>query len=135
MAELGATSPLSNEINQKIVDGEGYELVIGENLGSGVGKIKVDVNVNKENSSVTFATMIAPSPDWYLAVVNINLLENEEFVNEKIVTASIYDAGTDSGTNYTSINEITNPQQPISKLSYSPLSNGASLATVTFTKK
>lgn len=135
MAELGATAPLSDEINQKISDGEGHELIIGENLGSGVGKITVEVNVHKEHPSITLATMIAPSPDWYLAVVNITLLENQEFVNEKVVTASIYDAGTDSGTDYTSSNEITNPQESISKLSYAPLSNGTVLSTVTFRKK
>lgn len=135
MAELGTTSPLSDEINQKISDGEGHELIIGENLGSGVGKITVEVNVHKEHPSITLATMIAPSPDWYLAVVNINLLENQEFVKEKVVTASIYDAGTDSGTDYTSSNEITNPQESISKLSYAPLSNGTVLSTVTFRKK
>ncbi len=135
MAELGATSPLSNEINQKIVDGEGYELVVGENLGSGVGKITVEVNVNKENPSITLATMIAPSPDWYLGVVNINLLENEEFVGEKNVSALLYDAGTDSGTDYTSSNKVTNPQESISQLSYAALSNGKVLSTVTFRKK
>ncbi|MAS52225.1 MAG: hypothetical protein CMD20_03365 [Flavobacteriales bacterium] len=135
MAELGTTSPLSDEINQKISDGEGHELIIGENLGSGVGKITVEVNVDKEHPSITLVTMIAPSPDWYLAVVNINLLENQEFVIEKVVTASIYDAGTDSGTDYTSSNEITNPQESISKLSYAPLSNGTVLSAVTFRKK
>lgn len=135
MAELGATAPLSDEINQKISDGEGHELIIGENLGSGVGKITVEVNVNKKHPSITLATMIAPSPDWYLAVVNITLLENEEFVKEKVVTASIYDSGTDSGTDYTSSNEITNPQESISKLSYAPLSSSTVLSAVTFRKK
>jgi len=135
MAELGATNPLSEEINQKINNGEGYELIVGENLGSGVGKITVEVNVNTKHPSITLATMIAPSPDWYLAVVNINLLENEEFVDEKSINALLYDAGTDSGTDYTSSNEITNPQEPISQLTYAPLSNGAVISTVTFRKK
>ena len=135
MAELGATSPLSEEINQKINNGEGYELIVGENLGSGVGKITVEVNVNTKHPSISLATMIAPSPDWYLAVVNINLLENEKFVDEKSITALLYDAGTDSGTDYTSSNEITNPQEPISQLTYAPLSNGAVISTVTFRKK
>ena len=79
--------------------------------------------------------MIAPSPDWYLGVVNINLLENEEFVGEKNVTALLYDAGTDSGTDYTSSNKVTNPQESISQLSYAALSNGTVLSTVTFRKK
>ncbi len=135
MAELGAIDPLIDEINQKISDGEGHELIIGENLGSGVGKISVEVNVNTKHPSITLATMIAPSPDWYLGVVNINLMENEEFVGEKNITALVYDAGTDSGTDYTSSNKVSNPQESISQLSYAPLSNGTVLSKVRFRKK
>ena len=47
----------------------------------------------------------------------------------------MYDAGTDNGTDYTSADEVTNPQQDISILDYEPLSNGMTLSTVTFTKK
>ena len=135
MAELGSTEPLSDEINDKIKNKEGYKLVVGDNLGSGVGKITVEIKVNKENPSITLATMIAPSPDWYLAVVNVNLFEGNEFVSNKTINASIYDAGTDNGTDYTSADEVTNPQKNISILDYAPLSNGMTLSTVTFTKK
>ena len=135
MAELGSTEPLSEEINDKIKNKEGYKLVVGDNLGSGVGKITVEIEVNKQNPSITLATMIAPSPDWYIAVVNVNLFEGNEFVSNKTIDASIYDAGTDNGTDYTSADEVTNPQQNISILDDAPLSNGLTLSTVTFTKK
>jgi hypothetical protein len=42
-----------------------------------------------EHPSITLATMIAPSPDWYIAVVNINLFENNSFVNQKTVEARV----------------------------------------------
>ena len=135
MAELGSTEPLSEEIDNKIKNKEGYDLVVGDNLGSGVGKITVKVKVNEENPSVTLATMIAPSPDWYLAVVNVNLFEGNEFVSNKRIDATICDAGTDNGTDYASANEVTNPQKNISILDYAPLSNGLTLCKVTFTKK
>lgn len=135
MAELGSTGPLSEEISDKIKDKKGHDLVIGNNLGSGVGKITVEIEVNEKNPSVTLATMIAPSPDWYLAVVNVNLYEGGEFVADKIINASLFDAGTDSGSDYTSSNEVTNPQAAISELVYSPLSNGFTFSTVMFRKK
>ena len=139
MAETGGTSPLDVEINTKIAQGDGLSLAVGSGLGTGTGAINMDVYVDINNSSVTLATMIAPSPDWYVAVVDINLLENEEFVNEKIVPGLVYDAGTDNGTTYTSGDEETNPQEPISLFVDPPLGDGTTvtpfLAVVKFTKK
>jgi hypothetical protein len=50
----------------------------------------------------------------------------------------VYDAGTDDGVTYTSPDEISDPQQPITLIVDSPFGNGvklnATIATVTFTK-
>ena len=82
--------------------------------------------------------MVAPSPDWYITVVNINLVENNLFVSEKTVEAYVYDAGTDNGTTFNSPKQTTDPQQPISLFVDAPLGDGealnATIATVTFTK-
>ena len=138
MAETGATSPLDTEFVALIEEEKGFNYFIGSNLGTGNGDIVLNVEVTNEYPSITLATMIAPSPDWYIAVVNINLLENNSFVNQKTVEAHVYDAGTDDGATYTSPDEITSPQQPISLFVDSPLGNGVELnetiATVTFTK-
>lgn len=139
MAELGATTPLDNEINQRITTGEGLHLYIGNNLGSGVGQIEQLVTVDKNHTAVTLATMLAPSPDWYLAVVNINLFEDDAFVNSKSVVAYVYDAGTDDGTTYNSANANTYPRRAISYFVSAPLGNDTvvspAIATVTFTKQ
>lgn len=139
MAELGATTPLDNEINQRITTGEGLHLYIGNNLGSGVGIIEQIVTVDKTHTAATLATMLAPSPDWYLAVVNINLFEDDAFVNSKSVVAYVYDAGTDDGTTYNSANTNTYPRRAISYFVSAPLGNDTvvspAIATVTFTKQ
>ena len=125
MAELGSTSTLSAEINTRIANNEGLELTTGSGLGSGVGVITVSVNVSEAFPAITLSSMVAPSPDWYVAIVNINLLENGVFVDEKSVPIEVYDAGTDSGTTYTSANAITSPQSPIGLLTAPPLGNGS----------
>jgi len=139
MAETGNTSPLSDEIDTKIANGEGYFKIIGSGLDSGTGEISVDLVVNESNPAVTLSTMVAPSPDWYVAVININLLEDGSFVNEKVVDAHVYDAGTDDGETYKSENMPTDPQAPISVFVESPMGNGTELnaiiATVKFKKK
>lgn len=136
MAETGGTDPLESEFRTLIENGEGLDAFVGANLASGIGEITVDIAVDKEHSSVTLATMIAPSPDWYIAVVNVNLLEDGKFVEEKTIEAHVYDAGTDSGTNYTSANAETDPKEPILVIIDAPFGNGTNLytpiATVTF---
>jgi len=60
--------------------------------------------------------MIAPSPDWIIAVRDLNLFENGEFVESKIVQFIPYDTGSDSGETYASANEPTEPQTPIVRI-------------------
>lgn len=138
MAETGGTSPLDTELKEFIEEGQGYDYFIGSNLSSGTGEIVLRMEVTEQYSSVTLATMIAPSPDWYIAVVDIDLMENNSFVDQKTVEAHVYDAGTDSGVTYASPNDITDPQTPITLFVDAPLGNGvqlhASIATVRFTK-
>lgn len=138
MAESGRTTPLDEEINTRIENNEGLSLVIGEGLGSGVGEIVVEIDVDNENPSVTLVTMLAPSPDWYAGVININLYEDGKFFKEKVVNGLVYDAGTDSGSTFTSANEVTTPQEAILLIINPPLGNGTSIsppiAEVTFIK-
>jgi len=70
----------------------------------------------KANPHVSMATMIAPSPDWY-AFGDTMLVENNQFMT-KTVSLYAYDAGTDSGTDYTASDSPTSPQASISALMY-----------------
>ena len=130
MAELGSTSALSDEINTKIANEEGLALIKGGALSTGVGIINVNVQVSRDFSAVTLSSMVAPSPDWYVAIVNVSLLENGSFVDEKIVPIEVYDAGTDSGSSYSSTNQATSPAEAIGLLTAPPLGNGSGVSPV-----
>lgn len=138
MAETGATGTLQTELEAKITDGEGFDFVLGSGLGSGEGEITVEVEVNAINSAVTLVSMVAPSPDWYVAALNVNLYDGSHFLENITVTAAVYDAGTDSGTTFDSDDANTDPKVPISLFIDQPLGDGTSLpvdfATVTFVK-
>lgn len=139
MAETGATETLESEINSRISKGEGHHLLVGDNLSSGIGTISAEIVVDENNPEVTLVTMIAPSPDWYVGAIHVNLFENGAFINSKSLTAHVYDSGTDSGVNYTSPNEDTSPKDSIAYFYQPPLGDGKQLpvniATVTFSKK
>jgi hypothetical protein len=139
MAETGKTSPLDQELMDLIEDGKGYEYFRDTFLETGTGDLSFELTVTKDFPSVTFATMLAPSPDWYIAAVDINLFENGSFLDEGNFEAHVYDSGTDSGSTFYSSDSPTVPKQPISLFVNRPLGDGESLnkamATVTFLKK
>jgi len=74
------------------------------------------IEVDSNFPMVSLATMIAPSPDWY-AFGKATLFENGEF-QTKTINLYAYDAGTDSGANYTASNNATNPVGQISYLDH-----------------
>ena len=137
MAETGSTSPLDSEINTRVDNLEGLKLFVGDNLSSGVGTVTMNIYVDGDNPNITLVSMLAPSPDWYLGVIDVNLLDDNKFVESKTVKAVVYDAGTDSGVSYKSGNIATSPQEVISVLNSYPLGDGTkdvNIANVTFRK-
>jgi len=140
MAEGGYTTPMDEEINALIEQGEGLDLFVGNNLSSGVGEIKLEVKVTKDFPLITLATMVAPSPDWFIAAINQSMLnENDDFTEIMVIQAEVYDAGTDDGLTFTSLNKATTPKGLITKFVDAPLGNGTTLngsfGTITFKKK
>ncbi len=117
MAETGATGTLTAEINQQRPE-NALSVINGPGLSSpGIGVIQ-EVIVTKDYPLVTLVTMIAPSPDWFAGVAGFSLLDEEgEWLSEVSVELPPFDAGTDSGPNYTSPNDDTDPQEPITNLS------------------
>ena len=95
------------------------------------GSREMSITVSNDATLVTVVSMIAPSPDWFVSARNINLYENGEWVEEKIVVAPLYDAGTDSGEEFNSEDEDTDPKEVISRVEDAP---EAPIAIFTFSR-
>jgi hypothetical protein len=137
MAETGAKNPLNTEIGKAIIDKNAFKLISGDGINPSPGSVSLQFKVSKNYSLVTLVTMIAPSPDWFVGVDSISLYENGSFVDEKTVVLYAYDAGTDSGTMYTSPDDPTDPPVPIFKIEGYPFfyeDELVPLGTFTFTK-
>jgi hypothetical protein len=113
MAETGSKNPLNEEISKAILEKNALSLVSGGGINPSPGSTSVTFKVSENFPLVSLVTMIAPSPDWFVGVDSLNLYENGSFVDEKIIILYAYDAGTDSGINYTSPDELTDPPMPI----------------------
>ena len=116
MAETGRTRILAAEVREEMPDNA---LAVVEGSGTrSPGSTEIDtVVVNVKYPLVTLVTMIAPSPDWFAGVTGQSLLDEDgEWVEELRVVLYPLDAGTDSGTDYTSPNQNTSPKEPITSL-------------------
>ena len=105
------------------------------------GMVEMDLTFNTNYPYISFASMIAPSPDWFMGIHDFSLLNNKTWINDTTVNLVVYDAGTEQGDVFGYNNPETIPQQTISLLTpvnASVLANGntsvASIGTIRFIK-
>ena len=134
MAERGSKTLLREELQAAIDDGSAGEVVSGGGIGRSPGVVSDEFLATVDYPLVTIVSMIAPSPDWFVGVHGLNLMQGGDWASELVVELHAYDAGTDSGSNYTSANDDTMPREAIARLTDGPFANGVALGTFTFTR-
>lgn len=123
MAETGATAILASEIDAKIVSNKALEYKIGSVI-NGDGIDEIIINASVDYPLFSWVSMIAPSPDWFVANSNIPLIVNDEWVDQIELEVALFDSGTDSGIDFTSPDNDTNPKEPVFLIAEPPLGNG-----------
>ena len=140
VAELGLIGNLVAEINAGIAEGNVDTTILGTDTF--ISPTEVDTfsfSVNASHSRLTFLTMLAPSPDWFVGVNDLDLLDADGQWRDQIVVDLVsYDAGTETGTGFSLNNPATTPQGVITDLDTAE-PNGAlfgvgSLAKLTLTR-
>jgi len=137
VAETGIKTTSVSEINAEIANNTTYKLLSGEGIDHSPGSVSIDsFQVNKKFPLVFLISMVAPSPDWFVGVSNLSLLDdNGEWIARKVVELYPYDAGTEDGSDYFTSYPDTDPQQPISSLKgISPFSDQI-VGTFTFIRE
>ena len=116
-----------DEVNPSITNGNTEQFINGGDLGSATGIIAINnVEISEAFPLLTLASMIAPSPDWMIAINNVNLRNesNTDWQSLIEIDLFVYDAGTDSGTTYTAANADVTPHMAINSLQgISPFNN------------
>ena len=140
VAELGSNGAFINEINAQINTGLAEHLINVTSLSNdATGTITLpQYTFDIDHPFLTLASMIAPSPDWFIAINSFNLREggnwNEGDINNEInIDLFPYDAGTEEGTNYSTSNSATNPHENISNLINNGPFNATKVGTLTIT--
>ena len=79
----------------------------------GVGRFSFQIELTQRHHYVSFATMLAPSPDWFSGASGVNLRQGDEWVAEHQEPLWVWDAGVDSGAMFTAPNAPTQPHQSV----------------------
>jgi hypothetical protein len=111
LCEEGKHQPLDAEIGSAIRAGSAGALIeTMDPLRSVPGTAEASFEIDAAHPMVSIAAMIAPSPDWCAIAMDVALLENGHWVEQKSVTLEAYDAGTDSATSYRALDDDTQPR-------------------------
>lgn len=116
VAQTGKTDIILNEISALISDGSADIKILTEVISSGNKELAFTISVNSSHPYISVVTMLAPSPDWFIGINSLNLLENGKWLNSKSINLKVYDAGSDSGLKFTSSDLSTNPKENITTL-------------------
>ena len=134
MAEVGGTSALKSEINAAGSDASSAIQRSG-NIGA-TATVTVDITLSPTHPLVTLVTMIAPSPDWFVGVSGLSLLDAQnEWLASHTVDLFPYDAGTEDGTEFSLSNDATDPQGTITSIKGMGKFSNEPIATLTFTRQ
>ena len=139
IAETGSTSSFQNEFNVAKDSGNADQYFqSGFSPRGAISSASIDnITISEAYPLVTFLSMIAPSPDWFIGVNSETLRSGNNSLNNGwkdtySMNLFVYDAGTDDGTDYQSGNTASNPRVGIFMINSAPI-NGLKVGTATFT--
>ena len=136
MAELGQQATLLSEVAAAVTNGTADLQLAGLGLSASPGSrlLVFPQPMRRDFPLVTLCSMIAPSPDWFAGVDSLNLIENGQWMSNKVVTLYGNDAGTDSGASYSSPDLVTVPRGVAAQFTGFPaIQNGIIVPFGTFT--
>ncbi len=114
VAELGIQADL-----RALMSRDPHVLAVLEETvpGGGRASAAIEFEAARDYPLITLATMIAPSPDWFVGVSGLSLLDGQgDWLSSLRVELFPYDAGTEEGTEFSLDNPPTVPRDTITSL-------------------
>lgn len=133
VAETGSFGTFQTEVSS---NSDADQFINGGGLGTAKGTISIiDLQVSENYPLLTLASMIAPTPDWFIAINSYDLRNGGSWVSTATIDLFPYDAGTEEGNDYKLSNPDTNPQGIITSRSNTTPFNAKKIGTITITLK
>ena len=136
VAELGGTSTLATEVNRAKPNALSVLQGSGGNIDPTGSSTINPVTLTTDHPRVTLLSMVAPSPDWFVGVSGLTLLDDQgDWLASRVLNLYPWDAGTEEGTEFSLSNAATSPQGVITSLRGMGKFSNAPIATLTFTRQ
>ena len=134
VAEIGGTSRFQSEVSAAGANAKrGFDVSLSF---STVGSKNFEVEFAKSHPLFTLLSMLGPSPDWFVGVSRLSLLDGQgNWRSSHSVDLFAYDAGTEDGENFQLNNSATNPQGTITSLRNKGRFSNVPIARLSFTLK
>ena len=117
MAEIGGTSTLANEVRAAEPNALSVLQGSGGNIGATGSSTLNGVTLTTGHPRITLLSMVAPSPDWFVGVSGLSLLDAQgDWLGSRTVNLYPWDAGTEEGTEFSLSNSATSPRGTITSL-------------------
>lgn len=117
VAEIGNNDLFIGEINTSVTQSNSEQLIDMASLSSATGTITIsNLEVSDEYPLLTLISMIAPSPDWFIAINSYDLKPGGNWITNEVIDLFPYDAGTENGNGYSINNTATVPQENITSI-------------------
>jgi hypothetical protein len=113
VAELGSTGELSDEILDRVAAGTSGGEVSVPAIFDFPSETSATFSIDSERPEISLLSMLAPSPDWFVGVSGLSLRDDVGWIAEISVDLLPYDAGTESGDDFSLSNPASSPLQPI----------------------
>lgn len=142
IAETGVINIWMDEIDAEVGRGNAFKSMpwrwwfCPESINNGnCGETTVKFDIDSDFPLVTLATMLGPSPDWFVGVTGLPLHENGTWLSPVVVDLRPYDGGTRSANVWELFGPRNDPPEPIALITeeFGQLIGPASLGTMTFT--
>ena len=115
MAEVGGTAGLEAEVVAAMADA--LAVLNGSGNISPTASQSLTATLSTEYPRLTLLTMVAPSPDWFVGVSGLPLLNSDgHWLRAHEVHLYPWDAGTEDGSEFSLTNVATSPQGVITSI-------------------
>lgn len=120
MAETGRTDILIDEIDATSGIGEKLDwpwwFCPPATQNAKCGELSVEFDTDPEHPYLSLAAMIGPSPDWFVGVDSLLLLEDGRWRRTVTVALMPFDAGTRASNRFELFGPRSDPPEPISEV-------------------
>ncbi|MFK7760018.1 MAG: spondin domain-containing protein [Phycisphaerales bacterium] len=116
MAESGSRTALRIEVMSHIDSNLADQFIDLGGIALSPNARSGSIEVDSDFPLLSLVTMIAPSPDWFVGIHDLDLRPDGLWIQEVIIDLDPYDSGTDAGVNYTSSNSNIVSHLPIANI-------------------